>query len=102
METEIGTLKSNNDNLKPAEAKQNDAPAANAEQEVNLAEQFLSLETKTKGGFGKVKEDIKKLADSVEASLAAIPAGLKSEDLHDLKTEIITAQTKVEEEIGVL
>ena len=49
-----------------------------------------------------MKEDIKKLADSVEASLAAIPAGLKSEDLHDLKTEIITAQTKVEEEIGVL
>lgn len=56
-------------------------------------EDFSNLETKTKGGFAKVSEDMNKLSEELAKLLADIKPDQIEEGQNSLKIEMATVQT---------
>ena len=92
LASELATLREEikSQTEKPVEQNQDNAPvvaATNDESSTKLQE----LQDRTKAGFGKVKDDFKKLNESLDARFAEIQSGLKQEDLEPIKTELAAA-----------
>ena len=66
------------------------------------AEKLEKLEAKTKGGFGKVREDFKKLNESLDQRFAEIQPRENPEADASLKEEMQVAQTQIQEKMQAL
>ena len=66
---------------------------------IEIVEKLDTLEKKTKGGFGKVKDDFKKLNESLDQRFAEVMPSTKPEEIEALKNDLQTAQQAIQAKI---